>query len=87
MLGRTDLVSALQGEGQYTLLAPTNAAFQRLDRGLMDRLVRGDAKCLQSEWGRGRGVQLGRRLGCGIPETGQRPDGPPGTGRHQVSAK
>ena len=34
----------------------------------------------RGEGGEGDGVQLGR-----IPETGQRPDGPPGAGKLQVS--
>lgn len=46
-LGHANLVPELKGEGQITLFAPTNAAFQNLERRLLDRLLRGDSKCLE----------------------------------------
>lgn len=45
-LAKANLVSTLQKDGQFTLFAPTNAAFQRLDRTLLDKLLNGDQKCL-----------------------------------------
>ncbi|XP_076463207.1 transforming growth factor-beta-induced protein ig-h3-like [Babylonia areolata] len=45
-LARVNLVSSLQKDGQFTLLAPTNSAFQRLDKGLLDRLMSGNPVCL-----------------------------------------
>nr|KAG5705889.1 hypothetical protein BaRGS_030779 [Batillaria attramentaria] len=43
---RADLVSALQGEGQLTLFAPTNDAFRKLNQNTLNRLLSGDPKCL-----------------------------------------
>ncbi|PVD23484.1 hypothetical protein C0Q70_16756 [Pomacea canaliculata] len=45
-VARAGLVSTLQQAGQLTLLAPTNSAFQKLNRGLYDRLLSGNPECL-----------------------------------------
>ncbi|NP_001191507.1 fasciclin-like protein precursor [Aplysia californica] len=47
VLAAAEYVSTLNEEGSYTLLAPTNAAFDRMDARLRERLLRGDKKCLQ----------------------------------------
>ncbi|KAL8582947.1 hypothetical protein ACOMHN_006491 [Nucella lapillus] len=46
-LGRANLVPEFKGDGQFTLFAPTNAAFQNLESRVLDRLLRGDPKCLE----------------------------------------
>ncbi|KAL8606510.1 hypothetical protein ACOMHN_037741 [Nucella lapillus] len=45
-IARANLLSSLQADGQFTLFAPTNVAFQRLDKGLLDKLLSGDSQCL-----------------------------------------
>nr|KAG5705886.1 hypothetical protein BaRGS_030776 [Batillaria attramentaria] len=46
-LEKANLVTTFQGTGQFTLFAPTNAAFQSLDQTLLNRLINGDVTCLQ----------------------------------------
>ncbi|KAK7101208.1 transforming growth factor-beta-induced protein ig-h3-like [Littorina saxatilis] len=46
-LARANLVPTFRGDGQFTLFAPTNAAFQKLDPILLDRLLSGNPECLQ----------------------------------------
>ncbi|MEY3805593.1 MAG: hypothetical protein RIR69_405 [Actinomycetota bacterium] len=38
-LGAADLVETLQGDGPFTVFAPTNAAFEALPAGLVDKLL------------------------------------------------
>ncbi|XP_060082229.1 transforming growth factor-beta-induced protein ig-h3-like [Ylistrum balloti] len=45
-LGKTALTSSLREDGQFTIYAPTDAAFRKLDRGLLDRLFNRSA-CLK----------------------------------------
>ncbi|KAL5016813.1 hypothetical protein ScPMuIL_006402 [Solemya velum] len=45
-LGRTGLARVLREDGQYTLLAPTDEAFNRMDENLRQELLRGEA-CLE----------------------------------------
>ncbi|KAK3089751.1 hypothetical protein FSP39_006188 [Pinctada imbricata] len=44
-IGRSSLGQALRADGQLTLFAPTDAAFQKLDSNVLNRLLR-DQKCL-----------------------------------------
>ncbi|ESP05386.1 hypothetical protein LOTGIDRAFT_208417 [Lottia gigantea] len=46
-LARADLVKALRGTGQYTLFAPTDAAFEKLEPSIRDRLIKGEKSCLE----------------------------------------
>lgn len=39
-----DLVSTLQGEGPFTVFAPTNAAFAKLPKGTLDNLLKPENK-------------------------------------------
>jgi len=38
-LNRTGLTAALDGEGQFTVFAPTNAAFDKVDKATLDGLM------------------------------------------------
>ena len=42
-------MQTLREPGQLTLLAPTDTAFRQLKPGQLDRLLRGNPKCLESE--------------------------------------
>lgn len=46
-LASANLVSTLKADGQWTLFAPTNAAFKAMDKKFLDRLLSGDQACLQ----------------------------------------
>src|SRR5690606_14652665 len=43
-LGAADLVGALQGEGPFTVLAPTDAAFSKLPAGTVETLLKPENK-------------------------------------------
>ncbi len=43
-LKAADLVPALQGEGPYTVFAPTNAAFEKLPKGTVENLLKPENK-------------------------------------------
>ncbi|WP_417387675.1 fasciclin domain-containing protein [Gimesia sp.] len=43
-LGAADLVGALQGDGPFTVLAPTDAAFQKLPAGTVESLLKPENK-------------------------------------------
>lgn len=44
----SDLNSLLESEGQYTLLAPTNEAFEKIPREMLNRIL-GDPEALRGE--------------------------------------
>lgn len=44
----SDLSSLLESEGQYTLLAPTNEAFEKIPRETLNRIL-GDPEALRGE--------------------------------------
>lgn len=45
----SDLNSLLESEGQYTLLAPTNEAFEKIPREMLNRIL-GDPEALRGKW-------------------------------------
>ncbi|XP_013095429.2 transforming growth factor-beta-induced protein ig-h3-like [Biomphalaria glabrata] len=47
ILASANYVSKLDEDGQMTLLAPTNAAFNKMTSSLRERLLAGDVKCLE----------------------------------------
>lgn len=48
VLASAEMVSNLDEEGSLTLLAPTNAAFERMNPKLRQRLLNGDKTCIQT---------------------------------------
>ena len=43
-MGTTTLVETLSSVGPFTVLAPTNRAFEKLPRGVLDRLLKPENK-------------------------------------------
>lgn len=48
VLKNTDLISVFKDDGHYTLFAPTDEAFSKLDESTKQKLLRGDA-CASSK--------------------------------------
>ena len=48
-IGASSLGAALRDDGSFTLLAPTNTAFSKLDQSLLKKIL-SDTDCLDSEY-------------------------------------
>ena len=48
-LGASTLGATLREDGSYTLLAPTNTAFSKMDQDLLRKIL-SDQRCLDSMW-------------------------------------
>lgn len=50
-IGKSGLGKSLREEGHFTLFAPSDSAFRKLDPVLLSRILDGDTDCLISELG------------------------------------
>ena len=48
----------LDEEGHMTLFAPTNAAFKKLDKKVLDKLTNEEDECAQSKYRRGNLINI-----------------------------